>query len=105
MTYLLQTAPALRTMLIVMASGAEFRTQLDVTAPERTIVIERNSSSGVSAFADLEGNPTDNAALSAALDAKADATDLDGITFAIVGTFLHVTKAGATKRIRLLDLS
>lgn len=60
--------------------------------------------SGASEFSDIGGSPSDNPALSDALDAKANAADLDGITFTIVGTFLHVTKSGTTRKIRLLDL-
>lgn len=65
---------------------------------------EDGSGSGASSFAELDGAPGDNAALAAALEDKADAAALDGVSFEVVGSFLHLTKDGTTKRIRLLDL-
>lgn len=61
-------------------------------------------STGGGSWGEIDGSIDDQADLTEALDAKADATALDGITFAIVGSYLHATKSATTRKIRLLDL-
>jgi hypothetical protein len=51
----------------------------------------------------IDGTLSEQTDLQDALDAKADATDLDGLTLEFTPPFLFLTQGATTKKIRLID--
>lgn len=58
---------------------------------------------GGGTWGSITGTLADQTDLQEAIDAKADATDLDGITLEWAPPFLFFTKASTTKHVRLID--